>query len=397
MKLIDVFRGLGIAGFLDIAFMTLLIFGVLVWFKRTKAAFVLTGILIIAAVYVIAREFNLYLTAAVLQGFFAVILIAVIVIFHEELRQFFEQVAVWSLERRLSKSKSTRLSSSEVETLVRTTEELAREKTGALIVIRGKDMIIRYLNGGIDLDGKLSEPLLKSIFDPHSIGHDGAVVIERGKISKFACHLPLSKDVKSLGYTGTRHAAALGLSEVTDAFCIVVSEERGSISVFLNGTLTRIKSSEELSGMLARFYQQINPTPFKKPWQNFFKENSREKVIAFGVAVGLWFTLVYGSRSIHKTYSVPIQPTVLSSGWKVSELRPKAAEVAISGPRRAFYFFDSEDLSIHLKIWNPEEGFREITLSDSDVLLPEKFTFEHIEPPLVTVCLERNEPGVDVH
>jgi len=231
MKIISLLQGLGITGFLDITFMSLLIYSVLVWFKKTKAAFVLTGILIIAGVYILAREFNLLLTATVFQGFFAVILVAVIVIFQEELRHFFEQVAVWSLNRRLTKRESMRLSHPEVETLVRTAVDLSREKVGALIVIRGKDMIIRYLNGGVDLDGTLSEHLLKSLLDPHSIGHDGAVVIERGRITKFSSFLPLSKNLESIKHTGTRHAAALGLAEATDAFCIVVSEERGNISV----------------------------------------------------------------------------------------------------------------------------------------------------------------------
>jgi uncharacterized protein (TIGR00159 family) len=331
----------------------------------------------------------------VFQGFFAVILVAVIVIFQEELRQFFEQVAVWSLERRLSKRKSTRLSSSEVEILVRTVAELAHEKIGALVVIRGKDMIIRYLNGGIDLDGTLSEPLLKSIFDPHSIGHDGAVVIERGKISQFACHLPLAKNLKNIRYTGTRHAAALGLSEVTDALCIVVSEERGSISIARNGTLTHLRDTEELRAILARFYQEISPTPFKKPWQNFFRQNSWEKIIALGVAVGLWFALVYGSGSIQKTYTVPIEHTVFPSGWSVKALLPKEAEVTFSGPRRAFYFVNNDAVRIHLKIWNPEEGMQEFMLSVSDLVFPEKLTFEYVEPPLVRVHIGRKGLGVD--
>lgn len=388
MKIISSLQGLGVTGFLDITFMTLLIYSVLVWFKKTKAAFVLTGILIIAGVYIIARELNLVLTAAVFQGFFAVILVAVIVIFQEELRHFFEQVAVWSLNRRLTKRESRRLSHPEVETLVRTTVELAKEKIGALIVIRGKDMIIRYLNGGVDLDGKLSEQLLKSILDPHSIGHDGAVVIERGRITKFSCFLPLSKNAEIIMHSGTRHAAALGLAELTDSFCIVVSEERGTISVAHEGVIKKIPGGKELSVLLDRFYQEITPIRVKNSLQEFFLKNSREKIIALGVAMALWFALVYGSKLVYKTYTVPVKYSVLPSTLTVREIEPDEVDVTFSGPRRAFYFFNKKDITVFLKLWNLEEGSREIRISEADVLLPKKFVFESIEPPAVSVYVE---------
>jgi hypothetical protein len=281
-----------------------------------------------------------------------------------------------------------RLSHPEVETLVRTTVDLSKEKIGALIVIRGKDMLIRYLNGGVDLDGRLSEHLLKSILDPHSIGHDGAVVIERGRITKFACLLPLSKDSRSITHTGTRHAAALGLAELTDAFCIVVSEERGSISVAHEGVIKKITSGEELSMMLGRFYEKIRPVRVKNSLQDFFVKNSREKIIALGVAVALWFALVYGSKLVYKTYTVPIKYSVLPSTMTVTEIHPKEVDVTLSGPHRAFYFFDKRDITVFLKLWNLEEGPQEIKISDADLLFPKKFVFESIEPPAVSVSVE---------
>ena len=256
MEFFNFLKEIGIAGFIDILFMSLVIYSVLIWFKKTKAAFVLTGIIIMAGVYLFAREFNLSLTAAVLQGFFAVILIVVVVIFQEELRHFFEKIAVWSLNRK--SQKPMKLSRPEVETLVRTLNDFAHDKTGALIVIQGKDLVMRHLDGGVELHGKLSESLLKSIFDPHSSGHDGAVVIERDQVSRFSCQLPLSKDFKTLGQTGTRHAAALGLSELTDALCLVVSEERGTIVIARNGALQTINDSETLSKVIKNFYQEIS-------------------------------------------------------------------------------------------------------------------------------------------
>jgi len=152
-KLISWLKEIGLFSALDILFMSLIIYTILVWFKRTRAAFVLTGIFIVAGIYLLTRQFNLVMTAGIFEEFFAVILIIMVVIFQEELRRLFEQVAVWSLKKRVSRKKAVLLSREEVEILVRTIMDFAREKIGVLIILRGKDMIIRHLEGEVDLNG----------------------------------------------------------------------------------------------------------------------------------------------------------------------------------------------------------------------------------------------------
>ncbi len=391
MNIITLIKEVGITGFADIAFMALIIYSVSIWFKRTKAAFVLTGIIIIAGVYLVAREFDLFLTAAVFRGFFAVILIAAVVIFQEELRHFFEQVAIWSLNRRMKKARSVHLPPAEITTLVRTLIDLAKGKVGALIVLQGKDTIIRHLHGGVDLNGKVSEPILKSIFDPHSIGHDGAVIIERGMITRFAVTLPLTKDLKKIGLHGTRHAAALGIAELTDALCIVVSEERGVISCARHGRLQAVDTPERLSRILEQFYRDVNPPAERRVFQEFFRKNSREKIIALAMAAALWFGVVYGSRSAYKTYRVPINYSVLPSSLVVRNLEPDNVDVSLSGPRRAFYFLNKKKIRLYVKFWNLEEGTWQVKISKSDLSVPKNLVVENIEPPAVRVTLSESD------
>lgn len=391
MNAVNIMKEVGIAGFIDIVFMSLIIYSVMLWFKKTKAAFVLTGILIIAGVYLLAQQFNLFLTAAVFRGFFAVILVALVVIFQEELRHFFEQVAVWSLNRRMKPRDRVRLTSQEVATLVRTLTDLAKERIGALIVIRGRDMIIRHLSGGIDLNGKLSEALLKSIFDPHSMGHDGAVIIERNKVTRFGCKLPLTKDLKSVGSAGTRHAAALGLSELTDALCLVVSEERGTISIARNGRLRHVKDAQDLSVELDHFYREVNPSPKKGALQEFYKKNSREKIIALGLAIALWFVLVHGSKSAYRTYTVPVEYSVLPSSLAIAQIEPQEVDVSLSGPRRAFYFLNKKKIKIFLKLWNLRDGTWKARIEKSDLSIPKNLVVENVEPPSVRVTVKTGE------
>src|SRR5438874_1549479 len=221
---INPFPTITLSEVIDIIFVAILLYTAIVWAQRTRAVFVVRGIVILGAIYIIARYLDLQMTAWVFQGFFAIFLIMIVVIFQEELRQLFEQIAVWSLARK----RIPPLGSTTTDILVRTLADLAKEHVGALVVIRGNDPLERHITGGIPLDGKLSGPLLKSIFDPHSPGHDGAVMIEQDHITRFAAHLPLSKDLRQLANVGTRHSAALGLAELADALCLVVSEERGT-------------------------------------------------------------------------------------------------------------------------------------------------------------------------
>ncbi|MBI4125061.1 MAG: DNA integrity scanning protein DisA nucleotide-binding domain protein, partial [Deltaproteobacteria bacterium] len=351
MNIFALFNEINWYDLVDVTVMTFLVYTVLVWFKKTRAAAVLIGILIIAGFYLVARQFNLFLTASVFQAFFAVILVAVVVIFQEELRYFFERVAVVGFKSRFDRKKKSALEASESSILVRTLFDLAKEKIGALVVLRGKDMILRHLDGGESLGGKFSESLLKSLFDPSSPGHDGAVIIENGTVNQFSAHLPLSKNFRMIGKHGTRHAAALGLSELSDALCLVVSEEKGSVSAARHGALHTLGNPEELDRLLERFYREIHPPPEPKGWKDFFEKNLKEKVIAFGIAGFLWFMHVYGSKIVYRTFTIPVETPELPEQLTIAVLDPKEVAVTFSGPRRSFYFIPKERIHLLPKGW----------------------------------------------
>lgn len=370
--------------------MSLLIYSVLVLFKKTKARFVLTGIIIVSIAYLLARQFNLILTTSVLQTFFAVIFIALIIIFQEEIRHFLEQIALWSLNPQLSLEKSRGTSREDIDILVNTMSDLAKERIGALIVLPGKESIERSIEGGNTLNGKLSEPLLKSLFDPHSIGHDGAIVIENGTVVKFSCHLPLSKNFAMLLNKGTRHAAALGLSEQHDALCLVVSEERGTISVARNGELREV-GTEQLSLILDKFYSDVSPIKKRRAWFTFFTKNYKEKAIAIFMAIALWFVFVHESKLVYRTYNVPVKYTTLPSDLKVENITPEKVKVTFLGPRRAFYFFNENEVELFLKIPEAKKGIKTVNISESSLRFPKEVSLENIEPRRVLVRIDNTE------
>ena len=243
-----------ITDLVDVLFVALLLWAALSFVRRARARIALAGVAIAGALYVLARQLELQLTVWILQGFFAVLVLVIVVVFQEDLRRLFEQIAVWSLRR-----KSGAAPPDVVDALVGSVRRLVADRTGALIVIPGREPIDRHVAGGIPLDGRLSEPLLLSLFDEHSPGHDGAAVLEGDRVTRFALHLPLSTDASQIGVGGTRHAAGLGLAERTDALCIVVSEERGTVSIARDGRLTRLAGPEALVAELRRFLADRGP------------------------------------------------------------------------------------------------------------------------------------------
>ncbi len=282
------FKHVGPADILDMALVGVFIYALLLWFKKTKAALVATGILVLSAIYTFSRAAGMYMTTWIFQGFFAILIIAIVVIFQEELRSIFERIAIWSLRAKAAPPPTRR----EVEILVRAVGDFARDKVGALIVLRGLDPLDRHVEGGWSLNGDLSEAVLESIFDSHSLGHDGAVVIDGGRVISFGVHLPLSKDFSKINNLGTRHTAALGLSERADALCLVVSEERGTMSVARNSTLSIMPDLASLQAAIESFFRDKAPAPPEELLHGFLTHNTREKALAAALSAMLWIFFI---------------------------------------------------------------------------------------------------------
>jgi len=384
------FWNIGIPDIIDILFVAVLLYTATAFLKQTRAAFVIRGIFILAAIYILARYLDLQLTAWIFQGFFAIFLIIIVVIFQEELRQIFERIAVWSLARKGGRP----LPSNSADVLVGTVADLAKDRIGALIVVEGKDPIARHVMGGIEVEGKISGPLLKSIFDPHSPGHDGAVIVEKDRISLFAAHLPLSKDFQQLANVGTRHSAALGLAELTDAFCIAVSEERGTISVARAGRLRPVSNIQELSLLLQGFLQEKYPAAEQGKWSvSLLRENWLAKLVTFALAVGLWYVLVPGSSTMEVAYQIPVQVQNLPPEYRVTEVEPPLVNATFTGPKRAFYFFDPSKLKVEIDLSLAEAGQKALRISELNVRHPPNLTLQQLAPTTIRLTVTKATPA----
>jgi diadenylate cyclase len=370
----------------DILLVTSLVYTAVVWIRRTQAGLVALGILLLGALYVVARALDLQMTVWIFHAFFAVFLIVFVIIFQEELRQLFERFAVWSLGR----DRRPMPHSDVADVLVQCLSDFARDRVGALIVIPGRQPIARHVRGGIELDGKVSIPLLKSLFDVHSPGHDGAVIIENGRITRYAAHLPLSHDFAQLSGVGTRHSAALGLAELTDVLCLVVSEERGQVSVAQDGRLRRLADLQELGEIVSA---RLAPAAVARQGRGFARHlvvaNWAEKLGALVVVTGLWYVLVPGARPTAVTLPVPVQVVNLPEGASLEEVKPPEVEVTFSGPARAFYLLDRRRVGVTIDASLAEFGRRTFRVEEDDVEHPKALAVEDVQPPQVRLSLRR--------
>jgi diadenylate cyclase len=372
---------------LDIAIISIMISALLIWFKDRASRFVFWGITLLGVVYGLARFFQLYLTTVVLQAFFAILLFVLVVIFQEDLRRFFERLAL--LGRFRKRFFAVAAFNEGAEILAETAADLAHKKVGALIVLQGHDPLDRHLTGGSNLDGLLSQPLLESIFDPHSIGHDGAVLVEGNRLMRFGCHLPLSANAAQHGSLGLRHTAALGLSERSDAICIVVSEERGSISLAKGERIQEIANASALRIELEAFFAWRTPPTKTGPIIHWLKENQREKVIAIVLACTLWVVFGYQRETIRRDFTVPIEYRNAPTEWVLEEPKATEAKVMLMGHAQAFQLLHPDELKISLDLGELQLGRQEVTLTHGMVKTPSDLAVAGINPEKITVVTSR--------
>ncbi|GGN65656.1 MULTISPECIES: diadenylate cyclase CdaA [Oceanobacillus] len=232
----------------DIALIWYVLYKLMMLVRGTKAVQLLKGIAVILAIWLLSIAFNLQTVRYFSNQFIQWGIIVIIILFQPELRRALEQLGRGSFLTRSNKSREDM--EIQIEAIVQSTTYMAKRRIGALISIEKETGIGEYAETGIPIDGELTHQLLTNIFTPNTPLHDGAVIIKKDKIIAAACYLPLSESPFISKELGTRHRAAMGISEVTDALTIVVSEETGAISCTINGKLHRDLTEEALTELL---------------------------------------------------------------------------------------------------------------------------------------------------
>jgi len=232
---------------LDVGIVAFIVYRVLLLIKGTRAMQMLTGLGILGIGFYVSSTFELFTTHWLLSYFFDYLILIVIVLFQDDLRRALTHVGKNPFFAGASAEEEREM----VDEIARAATRLARERTGALIVLERETGLKNFIDTGSKLDARVKSELLYSIFAPTSPIHDGAVIITGGRIAAAGCFLPLSKDPNIDKRYGTRHRAALGLTEDSDAIVVLVSEEAGEAHLVKNGKITTNLNEQELKQSLA--------------------------------------------------------------------------------------------------------------------------------------------------
>jgi diadenylate cyclase len=247
---------------LDILVVAFVIHQLISIIRGTRSVQMVLGLGILFAVYFVAKVFDLSALMWLMQTVLSSILLIVIIVFQQDIRRALTQVGKSPFQ------KSTDVAEKDLDEIIRSVFYLSKRRIGALIVIERETGLQDYIESGFDLDARLSRELLISIFMPVSPLHDGGVIINKGRIQSAGCILPLTQNPYINKRYGTRHRAAIGISEETDAVVLVVSEETQEVSVVRHGALTTVSDDISLSNSLRAIFIPKEGT--SQSWKNWF-------------------------------------------------------------------------------------------------------------------------------
>jgi len=265
---------------IEIIIIAFLLYNILVWIKDTRAWALLKGIIVIGVFTLIAFILNLRTILWIASKTINVGIIALVIIFQPELRRALEQLGRKKILTNIFKfegEKDERFSNKTINELIRATFDLAKNKTGALIVLEQEMKLLEYEKTGIEIDAVVTSQLLINIFEHNTPLHDGAIIIRDNRVIAATCYLPLSDNMGLSKSLGTRHRAAVGISEVTDSFTIIVSEETGAVSVAVGGELIHNMDGDSIRNKLEYMRRKTIDVKSFKRWKGRLKNEGKNE------------------------------------------------------------------------------------------------------------------------
>lgn len=262
--------------FIDIFFVALIMFGLYRMTRGTNAPYIVSGIIVIYIVWVVVRALNMELLSSILGQIVSVGVLAIIIVFQPELRHFLQMIGMrrkgFNFINRIFNAHD--ITGPNLTPIISACTDMSESKTGALIVLAQESDLRDIIDGGIRLDAQLSQPLLENIFFKNAPLHDGAAVVMNNRIVAAKCILPVTQSNVPKSY-GTRHRAAIGITETSDAIVVVVSEETGGISVAFGGKIERNIAPRNLAQAISRHF--VNADNNKDKERRHRRDHSAEE------------------------------------------------------------------------------------------------------------------------
>ncbi|MCI8364058.1 MAG: TIGR00159 family protein [Eubacterium sp.] len=256
---------------IEIIIIAFAVYHIVIWIKDTRAWVLMKGIIVLFLVWIIAMILGMNVLLWIFQNAMVIGITAIVIIFQPEFRNALEQLGRKSFSSispfEDSKNKTERYSDRSIQGIVKAVYEMAKVKTGALIVVEREIQCREFERTGIPIDAEISSQLLINIFEHNTPLHDGAVILRDNRVVSATCYLPLSDNLELSKDLGTRHRASIGVSEVSDSLTIVVSEETGVVSVAAEGKLTRHVDAEAMTELLRRVSRKSSDSSRRRWWR----------------------------------------------------------------------------------------------------------------------------------
>lgn len=374
------FFGIGWQGFFDIALNSYILFRLYVLFRGTNVLRVLFAMGIFWVLRQVAVSMGLVVTSWAMQGVIAVAALVIIIVFRNEISSVLQtrdlKSFFWGIPRYQRNTP--------VHIIVEGVYELARKKIGALIVLPLNQGVESFVQKGISWQGKLSKEMLVSIFWDDNPVHDGAAVIQGDRVTNVGVILPLSKRTDLPSYFGTRHRAAIGLTEQTDSMVIVVSEERGKITLVKDNRIYDINDSRVLEKLLVKHAGQDSAAAG-------IKKHTRELAAAAAVCLvcvtGLWLSFSRGMESL-ATHNIPVEFIKSDQNMEIFSSSVSSVTLLISGARPLIRSLGPDRITVKLSLANTVPGTNKLSVSRSAVTLPPGIVVKNIDPSMIEVTVD---------
>jgi uncharacterized protein (TIGR00159 family) len=343
---------------------------------------IVAGIALAAVLFLIANLVDLKGLEWIFGNFSQVAVIAIVVIFQPELRKIFERAA--SVRRSKIRDTGAELPRMIVDSLVK----LAAQRRGAIVVFPGKEPIEEWLAGGFKLDARPSMPLIMSIFDPNSPGHDGALIIENGMFTRFGVRLPVSQSLKLPDELGTRHHAAMGLSEKSDALAIVVSEERGIISIFDNGKYRQVDDPAKLEKAILSQWKQASSYFFELPEGKKRRLVFSQMLVSLALAIFFWSSLmVVQGEMLEKIVTVPVEYTTSPENLILVGDKQQEVRLHLAGSKSDLASVQPDQMSAKIDLSKAVAGKQTFLITKENMRLSRGIQLLDVVPASVEITL----------
>ncbi len=345
---------------------------------------IVLGILIFALFFILASFLDLKGIEWIYRNVSQVAALSFVVLFQPELRKLFEKAAP------VKRIKGIHADEQFSQVIADSMWRLAGKRVGGIIVIPGLEPIDEWLNGGYTINAQPSMPLILSIFDPHSPGHDGALIVQKGLFTSFGVRIPVSTSGRLSEEYGTRHQASMGLCEKSDAMVIVVSEERGQVSTFHKGTMTPMQSEKHIFETIMSHCKKTGSFHNVLMKRGFRKTLTLEVLGCLSVALALWITIIADQgEMLEKVIVVPVEYTATAEelvmvGEKANEVR-----LHLAGPKSDLDSVSPTTMGVKINLSKAVEGMQTVLISEENIRLPKGVRLLNVEPSSVDITIAK--------